>query len=223
MKLKKLKNIIKKVSGNLNWLVVDEFTDRNVVEIISCQQTKTHIIYQPKNPKLDNPLRDIEYLHELGHATLCETIHPVFSTHYFAIGTSDDAISMLTPVIRCACDWFVDEWLMGICPELEQAEIDEHYSVIIRIMNKLEFNTLVPDEFYSFALILAQGVKYLRKPNNFSNYYKETVNTFLSVKSNKPTVIEFENLINGLSSIFYPIRVRHIFDGEYDVWETYER
>lgn len=68
--------------------------------------------------------------------------------------------------------------------------------------------------------MIAQGIKYLGKPNNTGGQLNEVVAAFLSVRPDKPTVAKFENLINRLAAPYCPLRVRQINDGQIDVWEV---
>jgi hypothetical protein len=219
LKPKKLKNLINRTRSALRWRVIEQVHNKNSIEITTDREKQTHTIFTPANPSPQNPLRDIEYLHELAHATLCETIHPVFSTHYFAIGTRDDDIRALTPIIRAASDWFADEWLMETCPELERAEIEEHYDLIIASLQRAT-GPVSAELLYGSSLMIAQGIKYLGKPNNTGGQLNEVVAAFLSVRPDKPTVAKFENLINRLAAPYCPLRVRQIHDGQIDVWEV---
>jgi hypothetical protein len=220
MKPKKLKNLINRTRSALRWRIIERPHEHNTIEIITDREERTHTILIPATPTPDNPLRDIEYLHELAHATLCETVHPVFSTHYFAVGTDENDIRLLTPIIRAASDWFADQWLMENCPDLERAEIAEHYDLSVAAIQRTT-GPVDAELLYGTALMLAQGIKYLGKPNQTGGQLRETIAAFLSINPAKPTPAKFETLINRLASPCYPLRVRQANDGDLDVWQVY--
>ncbi|MHC1697766.1 MAG: hypothetical protein AB9919_06860 [Geobacteraceae bacterium] len=216
MKPKKLKNLINRTRSSLRWRIIEQTHDQDTIEIVSDRTECTHTILTPTNPSPQNPLRDIEYLHELAHATLCETVHPVFSTHYFAAGTPAEGIRTLTPIMRAASDWFADQWLIEHCPELERVEIEEHYELAMSALQQAT-GPVEAEVLYGTALMLAQGIKYLGKPDNTGGQLREVVGAFLLVRPEKPTDKKMETLINRLSAPHSDLRVVLLNDG---VWKT---
>ncbi|RQW89954.1 MAG: hypothetical protein EHM79_02285 [Geobacter sp.] len=206
MKPKKLKNLINRTRSALRWRIIEQTHNQDTIEIVSDRTERTHTILTPANPSPQNPLRDIEYLHELAHATLCETVHPVFSTHYFAADTPAEDIRTLTPIVRAASDWFADQWLMEHCPELERAEIEEHYELAMAALRRAS-GPVEAEVLYGTALMIAQGIKYLSKLNNTGGQLRDVVNAFLSVRTEKPTAKKMEFLINSLASPYTNLRV----------------
>ncbi len=209
MNPKKIKSLIRRARRFLTWRVTDQLHASGNMEIVSDPWERTHTIYTPADPSPDNPLRDIEYLHELAHATLCERVHHVFSTHYFEPGTPEDTLRLLTPVCRVASDWFADAWLMSVCPSEERSEIMEHFGIIRALLEQEQ--ALNPEMLYGAALIIAQAVKYCglkARAYQSGGVLVQAIGALLSVDPAKPSVQNLETLINKLSACLYPIRVK---------------
>jgi len=110
-------------------------------EIMSFPEKKLHRITLP-NPDHRDQLRPIEYLHELYHAKLCETVHPLFSGSIFTQNSNPEYIQFYTPLFRCVNDWFVDGLLITLCPEEELDEIKEHTEMILDNFEKFNSGNL---------------------------------------------------------------------------------
>jgi len=206
-----IKNKITEKTSQLAWRVEHEKGDRDL-EIISDPWSKIHTI---KIPTSGADWRDIEYLHELAHATLAER-HHLLSTAYFSQGYDHVDIEALANPIRCASDWFADHLLMQWVPEEEGAEIREHALMAIDVAG------LATDDFmvrYSLGLCSAQSVKYLGYCiQSVSAIYRPVVDILLSTDPSKPTVQTKRNLINKLASLTCRQRVHLTREDGMDVW-----
>ncbi len=197
---KGIKKIIKRTRHALRWRVLDAVHDRGEMEIVSDPWERTHIIYSPAHPAPGNPLRDIEYLHELAHAMLCETVHTCMSTHYFEQGTPEHMLHTLSPIVRAASDWYADGWLMSICPDDERSEIEEHYALVCRALTAHGFAAIHDEWRWGAALIIAQAVKWCGRRNIGRGALAETVNVLLAIDPMRPSRQGMERLINDLLS-----------------------
>lgn len=209
---KKILKLIKKTRSQLAWPVSEQIQG-NVCMITSDHQAHTHLISLPEPNSSPRP---IEHLHELGHALLCEKIHPQFSTQYFDNATPE-ILDRVRPVTQAATDWFIDAWLMSVCPAEERAQIEEHFSLIRRFLR--ENPTGSPDMFYGAAMVIAQAQKYCGREISTVGKLRQAVGVFLSVDPARPTVFALATLLNRLLAVFYADRVR-LEDGAWMCFET---
>lgn len=212
MKPKKLKALIKKTQAALRWPVV-VVTRGDTLEIHSDHLQRKHTITLPADYGNAGDIRDIEYLHELAHATLCETIHPLFSTSCFQ-GCSQQTLDTIAPAFRACSDWFADAWLMKVAPELETAEIEEHCNLVLKTLEKGSKGT--PEFLFGAALMIAQGIYYCGYKLNLGGSLKQAVDAFLSVPPEKPTLQKYEKLVNLLLAI---IGLRATLTTDKTAWE----
>jgi len=106
-KPKKLRMLIRKTQSSLNW-PVSIIHGGASLEICSDPLSKTHTIFWPA--ARTDPVTELEHLHELGHAMLCEKIHPMFSTTYIEGDTTTDSrrYPMLPVCCRLVRGWLAD-------------------------------------------------------------------------------------------------------------------
>ncbi|MBN1892321.1 MAG: hypothetical protein JW780_06020 [Clostridiales bacterium] len=190
-------------------------------EILSYPETKTHKITLPEEGHPNQP-RPIEYVHELCHAKLAETVHPLFSGIYFKEGTNPEFVEFYTPLFRTANDWFTDGLLMTLCPDEELQEINEHTELILTHFNKMQSGNLF--ELFSAAFIFAQFVHYTKQPLNTGGMLLNTIDAFLSFDPSKPSIQSLEILLNSLfASIKAKYRVYLVTEADgNDAWKFIE-
>lgn len=204
-----MQKLIAEIAVRLTWEVKHELGERDL-EIVSDPWSKTHTI---KIPAAGADWREIEYLHELAHATLAEK-HHLFSTAYFKIGTPPKKYLPLKNPVRVASDWYADDLLMKWAPEAEAAEIREHADYAMAATSH------DPDIIYGGGLCIAQAVHYLRqKIHTVPRRYRGIVDILLSFDPGKPSVSAKEKLINHLAALTTNSRVRFTKDDGMDVWE----
>ena len=216
-----MKKIIESIRSRLIWRVREEQkASRNgSFEITSSPTIREHVIYWPASDSPSGPPREIEYLHELVHALLCEQVHYQFSGHYFACGTPDEEIQIVGWACRAATDWFVDDELMRLVPDQEKAEIQEHFEMILEAFRK---GPLRPEIFLlvTAGFVIAQAIKYLGVQVPTGGQITQIVDAFLSTPPENPSVQALEGLINKLLAVYSERRVRLVKDGEMEVWEV---
>ena len=184
MKPKKLRNIITKVKTSLEWQLQQMPGTRDFLQIVSDPDRKRHTVLVPKK---DAP--DLDFLHELGHAVLCEKVHPLFSTSVFVLGTPLSQVRALTPVMTACQDWFVDGWLRALVQSEFDAEMDRSLA-ICRDLPDFE-NRL------AMAVMSAQDV-YFRKGRGVDGLAGLSA-PFLAVPPDKPSAKRLEFLVNRFS------------------------
>ena len=134
MKTKKLMNLVKKAKGELSWEVREVAQESGPLRIFSDPVVRTHTIFLPSSPTEEGPAQELLYLHELGHALLCERVHPFFSSGFPIVGLEKEQLPAVAPLLSAASDWFVGHWLMEFCPELALAELQDEYETTADMM-----------------------------------------------------------------------------------------
>jgi len=86
MKTKQLKNLTKKARNELSWQVREEEQPSGPLRIYSDPVARTHAIFLPLEHPEGGPDQELAFLHELGHALLCERVHPFFSSGFPVAG-----------------------------------------------------------------------------------------------------------------------------------------
>jgi len=219
MKTKKLKNLVKKAKGELVWTVREVAQESGPLRIISDPMDKSHTIYLPSPAPEKDPVFELLFLHELGHALLCERTHPFFASGFPIVGLEKEQIPAVGPVLSTASDWFVGHWLMEFCPELAMAELHDEFEAISEMMAHGETPGL--DRFFVAVLITAQSIKYLKTTVNCSGFLDSAVQEFLAVPPDTPSVGKLVALINGLLSLGAPYRCRQVNSQGQDVLEFF--
>jgi len=128
-----VKGLVKKVRSELDWPVLEQPHELAALRIVSYPRTKSHVILVP-----DQKLKcstDLDFLHELGHATFCEKVHPVFSaSSHFATQDSQRLFLMVIPALNVATDWFISHWQMGLSPQLTRKQIKKGLAVAEEVL-----------------------------------------------------------------------------------------
>lgn len=217
MKPRKLRNLIRKTQKALTWSTLERQEDIPAVRIVSDPHNRAHTICLPLCAK--SAVNELSYLHELGHATLCEQAHPIFAANsYFHPSTEQEHFVMLAPALQTASDWYVSYWLNDICPDLFQTFLKEKLELVEKICGSSQQPTV--DVFLDLAQTVALGIRYLDAPIDCGDKLKEAVDSFLCTETKKPTKETFTALVNTLMSIYSPIRAQLNNDDGYDVWES---
>jgi hypothetical protein len=219
MNKKKLKNLVKKAKGELSWLVLEEAQPSGPMRIFSDPTVRTHTIFQPSSSADADPARELRALHELGHALLCERVHPFFSTGFPIDGLNKDLVPAAVPVLSTASDWFVGQWMMEFCHDVAIAQLKAEFEATSELMESGETPSV--DKFFVAVLIIARAMKYLGTKVECSGFLDSAVQAFLSIPPERPSVWKMEELINRLLSLGSPYRCRHLNSEGQDVMEFY--
>lgn len=219
MKKRSAKSVLKKVFNDLDWPVLESPTEMQMIRILSDPKHKSHFKYQPA--KGNDKGSDLDHLHELGHATFCERVHPVFATNsqFPGLANKKQYLQML-PALSTASDWFVCHWQQELLPEQMHTVIRESLPVVEELLGKEE---LPPVEIIlDAALLIAQAVNYLGEPIECGGPLKDLVDAFLSVAPEAPSAEQLELLINKLMATYSEQRVRLVPDEGHLVWRVEE-
>lgn len=219
MKTKKLKNLIKKAMGELSWPAQEVTQESGPLRIFSDPVDRNHTIFLPPVPPKDGPSQELLYLHELGHALLCERIHPFFSSGFPVAGLDQAYAPAVSPLLYTASDWFVGQWMMEFCHDVAIDELKKEYEATAEMMGKGEPDSV--DKFFVAVLIIAQSIKYLKVQVDCSGFLDTAVKAFLAVPPEKPSLQKMVNLINSLLSLGAPFQCRHMNSEGQDVLEFY--
>jgi hypothetical protein len=219
MKTNKLKNLVKKAKDELSWQTKEVAQESGPLRIFSDPQVKTHTIFLPSAPIEEGPPQELIYLHELGHALLCERVHPFFSSGFPISGLSNGQVPAVSPVLCAASDWFVGHWMMEFCHDVAIAELKKEYEATAETMEQGKLASI--DKFFVAVLIIAQSEKYLKLTVECSGFLDSAVKAFLAVPPEEPSLQKIENLINSLLLLGAPYQCRHANSEGQDVLEFY--
>jgi hypothetical protein len=219
VKTKKLKNLVKKVREELDWPIQELPQESGAIRIFSDPANRTHTLFMPEAAPEGGPEHETLYLHELGHALLCERVHPFFSNGFPIAGLDEKLLPAVSPILNAAGDWFVGQWLMECAPEFATDELHKEYEATAEFMEQGEMPSV--EKFFVAVLIIAQSIKYLKKQVNYSGFLDAAVQAFLSVSPENPTVRKFEKLVNLLLALGAPYRCRRVNSGGHEVLEFY--
>ena len=220
MKTKKLKNLIKKAKAELSWPAQEVEQPSGPLRIFSDPVGRTHTIFLPTAPPEEGPVQELAYLHELGHALLCERVHPFFSSGFPIAGLEKGQVQAVAPVLFTASDWFVGHWMMEFCHDVAIAELKKEYEATAEMMGQGEPESI--DKFFVAVLIIAQSMKYLKVQVDCSGFLGSAVKAFLAAPPEKPSLENIERLINSLLSLGAPFQCRHSQIEGQDVLEFYK-
>ena len=215
---KVIRKAIKKLRTSLKWRVLEKCTSDSTFHISSNYCKKEHEIYIPSGSHQAGSLRPIEYLHELCHAKLAETVHPQFSAQFFKRGTPDEQIRQMTIACRIASDWFADELLYSLAPEELKAEVAEHLELIARALSQSFAGQ--PFLVFSAGLIIAQAIRYLGQKVEARGDLAHIVDALLATDPAKPSIQTLEDLLNRLLETYCGYQVRLVDDGGVEAWEV---
>ena len=217
-----LNTVISRVRSSLRWPVsFVQGTERNLA-IVTNPWERTHTIEVPDD-LVD--WRPIELLHELAHAYLAETVHPLLSTAYFTPGTPDVYVTPFWWPHRVTTDWYADALLMKWCPDEAREEILEHLRYALDLATKLPTPHAPDDVFYRFTggLFYAQALKWHLWPSQKPppGLYCEVAETLLKVDPFKPRLNTVRTLINQLAGLVTDKRVRLVNEDGIELWDVY--
>ena len=216
MNTKSLKDKIKKVRSELSWPVIEKSHDVPAVYIATSFQHRKHAIMLP--PKGKNQSTDLDYLHELGRARLCEQVHPVFGTgHQFVRQTENRNFLVMRPALDAASDWFIDHWLLGVAPRATRRQFREGLAMAEEVIADPKLPSL--EILLDASLVIAQSIRYLKEPIECDGPLKQAVEAFLSVSPDEPSLANCITLMNRLQATYTDQRAELAPDGAGYVWQ----
>lgn len=214
-----IQNLIDKVRSSLEWPVQEQPNESPVFHVVTYPNTKTHIILIPE--KLHDLGSDLDYLHELGHASFSEKVHPLFSlSSQFAPQEKRRQYLQIIPALNVACDWFIDQWQMELSPEDARLELRESLAEVEEILAETELPPL--EDLLDASLIIAQGIHHLKEPIQCEGTLKVAVDAFLSVPPENPSAENCVLLVNRLMATYSDKQARFVRDGENYAWELFQ-
>lgn len=196
MTTKRLRNLIEKAQADLSWPVKEVQGAFGPYRICSDVKAREHAIFMLPSDADVTPGHELVFLHELGHALLCERVHPIFATTFPVAGIDDKRFAEIAPALNAAGDWFVGHWMMEFCHEVAIEDLTEEYESTVALLEKVP--TPTPEDFYLSALIVAQAITYLKEPVDCGGILDEAVKGFLAAPPEKPSAQSYEKLANRL-------------------------
>lgn len=217
MEKRSLQSLLKKLRSELEWPVLEQSHQMPVVRIVSYPRSRSHVLLKPEQASRQPGHQG--YLHELGHALLCERVHPVFSASTsFAPQDNKRQFLILVPALNVACDWFVGAWQMEVAPELTRRQIEESLPLAEEMLSQA---TLPPLEvILDAALVIAQAIHHLDAPIDCEGVLQSAVSAFLAVPPEKPSLKGCINLVNALMATYTHQRARLIMDEGHYLWQV---
>jgi len=214
-----LQEAIVKIRGQLEWPVIERSHDQPVVRIASQINDRSHLILQPGGDQAISS--ELDYLHELGHATFCERVHPAFAGNaYFTAETDKRKFLAAVPALTAAQDWFIGHWMMEMAPDATLEQMRESLAVAEEVVGRA--TPPAPDSFLDASLLIAQSIRYLEEPIDCGGILKTAVDAFLDVPPEKPAVEALIHLINSLMLLYTLQQVRLTCNDGYHLWEVLE-
>jgi hypothetical protein len=216
MKAETVKSLIKRVRGGLEWPVLEQPHELPAVRIVSYPRTKSHVILVPD--KSHQGSTELDYLHELGHATMCEQVHPVFSaSSHFASPDSQRHYLMVVPALNAASDWFICQWQMELAPEVSRRQMKKGLKVAEQVLGLEQLPPL--GIILDSASVIAQNIHYLEEPIECDGVLQTAVDAFLGIPPDKPCAENCELLVNRLMATYTDRRARLLLNDGIYCWE----
>lgn len=185
--------------SRFSWPVEEEFM-RDSFEVVTDPARKKHVILWPRENSREAP-PFTRYLHEMGHALLAETAHQQFSRPFFVRGTDPAIRNTYSAVFDAALDWYVQELLMGIAPQIQGDDIDGRFRQTTRMLR--EGAALPGVEFTMDAGLALASFERLRglavKTQGRLHTVKEA---FLHAAPDKPSLFTLQSLVRRLVEAF---------------------
>jgi len=218
-KTESLKGLIKRVRGDLAWPVIEQPHELSAIRVVSYPRTESHVVLFPD--KQHQKSTDLDYLHELGHATLCERVHPVFSaSSHFASRESVHHFLMLVPALNAALDWYICSWQMGLSPQLTRKQIRQGLKTAEEVLGLAELPPL--EIILDAAGVIAQNIHFLEEPIECDGVLQTAVDAFLAMPPEQPSAESCVLLVNRLMATYTHYRTRLLQEGKLFTWEVYD-
>ncbi len=211
MNTETLRQLISRARADLAWPVREEPRPFGVYSVSSDSRNQEHGIFMSSNDAAWTPGKALAFLHELGHALLCERVHPVFATYFPVSGIDDADFAEVAPALNAASDWFVGHWLMEFCPDVATDDLRQEYEATVEALGKEQ--TPTPEDFYVAALVVAQAIRYLDEPVDCGGILGEAVAAFLAVPPGEPSAHGVLFLANRLLAFSTQWRCRLADEG----------
>lgn len=217
MKQRSLKVLIKKALNELEWPRLEQQHEAPNIRIASYPKSKSHVILMPEPDK--NESTDLDYLHEVGHATLCERVHPVFAANilYAPLMRKREFLPVV-PALTSAADWFVGHWQYELAPELARKQLQQTLPLAEEMLAAQELPPL--EIILACSMVVAQAVHYLDEPIDCGGVLKSAVDAFLAAPPEQPSLDACAALTNRLLETYAEERVRFNDAGELSAWEV---
>jgi len=145
-------SLLKKLNWSVEWIGKNNIS---TLYVESYPLEQRHCITYPVGRQ--EPIRWLEVQHELAHCLLAETVHPFFAGQSFSPETPLELLEIITPLLRCATDWYADAIIYHLWPKDGINEIEEHCRLFLQYP---PYRVMPPDMTWSMALFYAQLIHY---------------------------------------------------------------
>jgi hypothetical protein len=185
--------------ARFSWPVEEEFM-RDAFEVVTDWAQRKHVVFWPRESDPAAP-SFARYLHEMGHALLAEQAHQQFSRPFFARGTDPALRNTYAPLFDAALDWYVQELIMGVAPQIQAEDIDARFRQTALTLRQ---GAALPSvEFVVDAGLALASFKHSRGLDvSTQGKLADVVEAFLRTPPDKPTLFGLQNLIRRLLECF---------------------
>jgi hypothetical protein len=132
------------------------------------------------------------FLHELGHAYLCETVHHFFATTYYHDSVTLDQMNTLYSPVSVAKDWFVNDLMFRW---VRKEETFDTLDCLKPVLNGDHHHLSGGDLLYP-SMIIAMVVHEKLKQITIPKVYREIVKIFRKYQPDKPSLDNLVKLSN---------------------------
>jgi hypothetical protein len=179
------------VRKGLAWEVKTEVVG-NECDIVSDESERCHHIRLPSH----DPYHGTAMLHELCHAHLAESAHPLFGSNIFSTDTEKEWLLTSGWAFKLAGDWFVDELGHAHVPAAFNMELKEDLAPVSNSLHLVA--QMSPAQLSGVALVIAQSMRYLQHTVAVDGILAELVQACLASDPSNPTVENLTALVNRL-------------------------
>ena len=202
---------IRKIMKGLQWEVtISEVGTKCDIE--SDELKKCHHIRLPKH----DPYKGLSTLHELCHANLAETVHPLFGAFIFASDSKKELVIASSSALQMAGDWFVDELEHSHAPGPYKKELAADFGMVPEILKLQQIDLRA---LCSTALLIAQSRRYLSFTIEVEGFLAELIHALEETDPSLPTIENLMKLANRLLQVLHEklgqlIQVECVIDGD---------
>ncbi len=209
--------VVEDLKARFEWPLEYEFNQEGY-ELINDIGGKRHIVSWPREILRKDPKFE-DYIRDLVCALFAEKFHPQFALPAFSRKTDRDLIERFKPIFRYAADWFIDEELRRICPEVINEEIDNEFRHAWAVLRKrppaanLDFSVLT-------GLVLAEAYIYRNMRLDAPDTLSKVMMCYLKAASDKPSRFTLQSLVKSLFAVVAPNFTEQLIrERDYEHWE----
>ena len=182
-----------------------------------------HIIFKPKKI-VDKTQGQFDYLHELTHAYLGETISRHLSSPKISEDMPEEYLGYFRGIFLTMGDWFVNGYIYKICPEAVRLSYGPTYTALkscgVAYLPPCNIENIEP--YILAAQIAATGMVIFNENPDIDPSIRNQVDTLLSIPYDKPSL---EAFTQGIETLFrdFGIPLRPYLENDEWKFEPYRK